>query len=247
MLQTVRHPLSWVVVSLVVLPGIAGAAEVSDSWSGTYQNTFYDIYAGAEFPIQVEPGTDFEITITASCNRTYWYSLREDAQWNYVDETSHLLEFTDGGTIHELDWHYRQPYVKTFTFNLPEGTYHFTFYVEAYGAHHAKPGVAVDFDVVVESACDLSVAGIDEYIQALPTTTFKNNKKSRKNTLGSKLGVVQAMIDDGRCDEARDKLVNDIRGKVDGVGKNDWITDPIAREEILAMIDTLVECLSECP
>lgn len=244
MVRSVRLTLAWLAVSLL-LWGVAGAAEVSESWSGPFGGRTIDITATAVYPDQAEPGTDFEITVTASTTHyAYWESLCEDAEWNYVDEeTAHRLNFTDPGTIHELDWQMRSPWSKTFTFNRPAGTYYFTFYVETFGPHHGGPGVAVDFEVVVADPCDFSVGGIDDLIQSLPDGAFKNNGKNRKKTFANKLGAVQKMIDEGRYEEAMDKLLNDIRAKLDGGDGNDWITDPDAAADLLDRIDTLVNCL----
>ncbi len=86
-------------------------------------------------------------------------------------------------------------------------------------------------------------SAIDSYIQDLPDTCFKNNPKQRKNALHNKLMEVQDLIDAGYYQEAIDKLTHDIREKVDGKGKNDWIICSYAQEELIVMIDSLIEYL----
>ncbi len=84
---------------------------------------------------------------------------------------------------------------------------------------------------------------IIEYILGLPDDAFKNNPDQRKNALVNKLEEVRQMILDGDYEEAIDKLENDIRPKMDGEGKNDWIIDPQAQEDLMDMIDELIEYL----
>jgi Tol biopolymer transport system component len=86
-------------------------------------------------------------------------------------------------------------------------------------------------------------AAIDNYIGDLPDNCFKNNAKQRKNAFHNKLMEVQDLIDAGYYQEAINKLSHDIRGKVDGIGKNNWIICSYAREELTAVIDSLIEYL----
>ena len=86
-------------------------------------------------------------------------------------------------------------------------------------------------------------SAIDDYIRGLPDQCFKNNPDQRKNALHNKLMEVQALIDVGDYQEAIDKLTHDIRPKVDGEGKNDWITCSEAQEDLIAMIDALIKYL----
>ena len=88
---------------------------------------------------------------------------------------------------------------------------------------------------------------INNYIQMLPETAFKNNAKKRKNAFSNKMSVTGKMIDSGKYQAVIDKLLNDVRAKadgyVDGKSKNDWITDPDTQEEICMMIDDLTAYL----
>jgi hypothetical protein len=84
---------------------------------------------------------------------------------------------------------------------------------------------------------------IIEYILDLPDECFKNNADQRKNALVNKLEEVRQMMLDGDYQGAIDKLKNDIRPKMDGEGKNDWIICEEAQNDLTEMIDELIEYL----
>jgi hypothetical protein len=84
---------------------------------------------------------------------------------------------------------------------------------------------------------------IIEYILGLDDDCFKNNAENRKNTLVSKLEEIRKMMLDENYDAAISKLQNDIRPKMDGEGKNDWITCGKAQDDLTEMIDQLIEIL----
>jgi sugar lactone lactonase YvrE len=97
--------------------------------------------------------------------------------------------------------------------------------------------------VGLEFAAFKMPGSIDDYIQNLPDDCFKNNADQRKNALHEKLLEVQALIDAGDYQAAIDKLSHDIRPKVDGEGKNDWITCADDQARLIAMIDALIAYL----
>jgi hypothetical protein len=84
---------------------------------------------------------------------------------------------------------------------------------------------------------------IIEYILGLDDDCFKNNADNRKNALVNKLESVRDMINAGDYEGAIDKLTNDIRPKMDGEGKNDWIICEEAQDDLTGMIDELIEYL----
>jgi len=84
---------------------------------------------------------------------------------------------------------------------------------------------------------------IIEYILGLDDDCFKNNADNRKNALVNKLEEVREMINNGDYEGAIDKLLNDIRPKMDGEGKNDWIICEDAQNDLTGMIDQLIEYL----
>jgi len=84
---------------------------------------------------------------------------------------------------------------------------------------------------------------IIEYILGLPDKCFKNNADQRKNALVNKLESVRQMMLNGDYEGAIAKLKNDIRPKMDGEGKNDWIICKYAQDDLTEMIDQLIEYL----
>lgn len=92
-----------------------------------------------------------------------------------------------------------------------------------------------------------AVGIINESIQDLPASAFKNKPDKRKNAFSKKLAGINELIDAGQYQKAINKLQDDIRAKTDGsIGgkpKDDWVTDPEVQEEIRTMIDDLVAYL----
>ena len=92
-----------------------------------------------------------------------------------------------------------------------------------------------------------TIEDIDEYIQNLSDDVFRNNPDQRKNAFSDKFAEVNMLVDVGDYQGAIDKLQNEIRSKCDGsLGgnpNNDWITDPVAQQELCAMIDALIAYL----
>lgn len=84
---------------------------------------------------------------------------------------------------------------------------------------------------------------IIEYILGLPDECFKNNADQRKNSLVNNLEVVRKMMMDGDYEDAITKLMNDIRPKMDGEGKDDWIICEEAQNDLTSMIDQLIDYL----
>ena len=92
---------------------------------------------------------------------------------------------------------------------------------------------------------------IDDYIQALPETSFKGPADRRKHALSNKLKATKAILGGGNPAAAVNKLRNDIRASMDGaVGGtpgNDWIVEPEAQEDLCLMIDELIAFLQTVP
>ncbi len=84
---------------------------------------------------------------------------------------------------------------------------------------------------------------IIEYILGLPDECFKNNADQRKKTLVNKLEEIRKMMIGENYEAAISKLQNDIRPKMDGQGKNDWITCEKAQDDLTEMIDELMDYL----
>jgi PKD repeat protein len=98
--------------------------------------------------------------------------------------------------------------------------------------------------IVTVLAPGQAVQTLDEYIQGLEDSAFKNNATQRKRALHNSLEALIGLINAGEFQQATDKLLNDIRAKADGsLGgnpKNDWITDPTAQQTICALIDDII-------
>lgn len=92
-----------------------------------------------------------------------------------------------------------------------------------------------------------AVEELNNYIQDLPDGVFEGPAGNRRNALHNKLEAVIELIADGQYEEAIDKLQHDVRakadGSVDGNPKDDWITDPAARQQICAMINDIIAYL----
>ena len=96
---------------------------------------------------------------------------------------------------------------------------------------------------------------LNNTIQNLPDTAFDKPKLAiqRKNTLYNKLLLdpdsVATFIQSDDLQNASDKLIHDIRGKmdgsIDGEPKNDWIVEPNAQEQLIEIIDNYVATLQK--
>ncbi|MFC1945172.1 right-handed parallel beta-helix repeat-containing protein [Chloroflexota bacterium] len=91
----------------------------------------------------------------------------------------------------------------------------------------------------VYSVVVVPIEQISEYIQDLPEGSFNKNAEQRKQALENKLDAVKNQIQAGAFQGANNKLLNDIRAKMDGES-NDWIVSGSAQETLRTMIDTLV-------
>lgn len=108
-----------------------------------------------------------------------------------------------------------------------------------YSAIHQGYGVAVDVEVKVKNRCPL-INEINEYIQAMPDESFKNENGNLKIAFNNKLLVVDEFISDCKYATAINKLKFDVRDKVEK-----WVEEINAEAELLELIDTLIKCLEE--
>lgn len=99
--------------------------------------------------------------------------------------------------------------------------------------------------------CEQPPSAINDYIQGLPELAFRKPADQRTKALENKLlhgsDSVANLIQAGKIQDAIDKLKDDIRAKLDGsLGgnpKDDWITQPLAQDELAVKIDCLVAYL----
>ncbi len=88
---------------------------------------------------------------------------------------------------------------------------------------------------------------IDHYIRALPESFFKHPSENRKATLSRNIDATKHILDSGTAAGAVNKLLNDLRAKMDGsLGgnpNNDWILGAEAQGDLCLMIDELIKYL----
>ena len=84
---------------------------------------------------------------------------------------------------------------------------------------------------------------IDDYIQNLPDSAFKNNPEQRRNALHNKISSIFKMLGKNKYNIEINKLLNDIREKadslIDGKANDDWIIDYDVQYHICMKIDDL--------
>jgi parallel beta-helix repeat protein len=83
---------------------------------------------------------------------------------------------------------------------------------------------------------------LKNYIINLPSEEFVNNPDKRKKALGNKIDEVILKIEAGNYTDAINKLLYDIRTKMDGDSTaEDWIIDPITQFNLCVTIDHIIE------
>ncbi len=145
---------------------------------------------------------------------------------------------------------------KEISFVLPlsrnlEG-YYYQFRLYAYNSDGVQVG---QFMIVYYNGCGWdyrfvvgsSPQSINQTIVNLADTVFTDNASQLRNAISNKLDEIQALTDQDFYQQALDKLVNDIRTKIDGCfggnPKNDWITDCGAQSQLLPLVDDLIAYL----
>ena len=95
-----------------------------------------------------------------------------------------------------------------------------------------------------EADATAALLALVDQISLLVPSAFK--KKNRQTVLINKLEVVLSMLAQGDLSQARDKLANDIGGKVDGCGlfgqpdSGDWIVDCQAQETVYGPLQEVI-------
>ena len=95
---------------------------------------------------------------------------------------------------------------------------------------------------------ELATEMINDHIQNLDDSIFKNNPQQRKNAMNNMLNSVITKISQQEYQDAIHALNQNIRqktdGTIDGKNANDWILDPQTQQNLCLMIDDLVEYLN---
>jgi len=88
---------------------------------------------------------------------------------------------------------------------------------------------------------------INDYIQGLPSTVFKNNADKRKAAVANMIAALDHKFDAGAYKGAIQDLLKNLRskmdGQVDGKPGDDWIIDAVVQAELCMKIDDLVAYL----
>lgn len=108
-------------------------------------------------------------------------------------------------------------------------------------------GVGSDNKLVKVMNAVEAVDCIDNYVQELPDVCFKRPADQRKGAIGNKLAAVKKELVKEAVVAAIEKLVSDLRSKMNGDGHGDWITDEEAQQRLCLMIDELVGYLEAPP
>jgi hypothetical protein len=188
-------------------------------------------------------GEDFELSVYGSISgssqwKVYRYAVYENAEWEYAQY--HWVQVNSyDKVIDSSGFKWGSAVGRSYTLNREPGTYKFTFVFLDYSAIHRGYGVAVDIEIKVKNRCPL-INEINEYIQAQPDESFKNENGNHKIAFNNKLLVVDEFIFDCKYATAINKLKFDIRDKVEK-----WVVENVVQGELLEMIDALIRCLEE--
>ncbi len=102
------------------------------------------------------------------------------------------------------------------------------------------------YDVVIADA-DHAIKDLDQYIQGLDNSSFRNNADHRKNAYDQKLQATLKPLSNKAYQGVIQKLLNDIRahsdGLIDGKSNDDWIIDEEAQTHICMKVDDIVAYL----
>jgi hypothetical protein len=113
----------------------------------------------------------------------------------------------------------------------------------------SDPSNAEIMVITSQEAAALTLIDAINVINSLDPEHFKN--KNLKKALTNKINAVLAMIDEGRYEDALDKLSNDILQKINGCAdngepdKNDWIITCEAQNMVYPLIIEAMEYLEE--
>jgi len=167
----------------------------------------------------------------------------------WLDTHTYTWTFDDGSTAQGIPIEENNPPDATGTtvvdhVYVQSGAYNVTLrIIDDNGGY----GVSTAWIVNVLAPLEI-VQPLNDYIQSRPDSAFDKQPDRRKRNLGRSLDTIADFIAIGDYAEAMRRLDRDIRSRADGSTggnlNNDWIIDPVAQQDIGAMIDELIACLS---
>jgi hypothetical protein len=84
---------------------------------------------------------------------------------------------------------------------------------------------------------------MNDYIQGLDDSVFKNNAAQRKKAFSNMIDALHSMVDYEDYNGAIQDIQNNLREKADGSlggnANNDWITDPTVQNELTMKLDDI--------
>jgi len=189
----------------------------------------------------IQPNPQFilpnqELTFEGSFTDPGWKDIHT-AEWDFDDGT-----IVEGDLIEENDEPLSTGGITGENSYSTPGTYIVTLTVTDDDGDSGTNTIVVEVVDALEALNDL-----DDYIQNLPDSAFKNNPEQRKNGLQNKISSVYKMVEKEKYNSAINSLINDIRekadGYIDGKLKDDWIIDSDAQDHICMKIDDITEYL----
>jgi hypothetical protein len=115
------------------------------------------------------------------------------------------------------------------------------------GQYMSKPDSATILAVTIKDAASATVMDVTQVVNKIDLANFMNQNLA--NALTSKLNAALEMINQGRYQDALNKLEHDILGKTDGCAakgspdRNDWIMDCADQNKIYPLIMEAIELL----
>jgi hypothetical protein len=175
-----------------------------------------------------------------------------------VHEVDFSVSFSDTGTqdTHTAvwDWDDSTTTIGTVVETSGSGTVSGSHTFSAPGTYSVEVTVTDDdggydsYIIIVEVVdADEAIEDMNDYIQALDDSYFKNSPTNRKNAINNKISAILTVLENENYNAVINMLTEDIRdkadGQIDGLTGDDWIADYTTQYHICMKIDDIVEYL----
>jgi PKD repeat protein len=175
-----------------------------------------------------------------------------------VHEVDFSVSFSDTGTqdTHTAvwDWDDSTTTIGTVVETSGSGTVSGSHTFSAPGTYSVEVTVTDDdggydsYIIIVEVVdADEAIEDMNDYIQALDDSYFKNSPTNRKNAINNKISAILTVLENENYNAVINMLTEDIRdkadGQIDGLTGDDWITGYTTQYHICMKIDDIVEYL----